>query len=99
MRTVEEVRAELNRYEHPLFLFDAEPGYEGEPRVVIRLRNPIEGVPEYRLPLHARDIAGSQFPWSLQRMLYAALYDYIADMFARTPQSRDVPTNYRKTGE
>ena len=91
MRTVEEIRDELLRYQHPLFVFDAEPGYGGEPRLVIRLRTPVEGVDDYRLPLHPRDIAGSQFAWSLQRMLSAGLYDYIADMFAHTPQSRDEP--------
>jgi len=89
VRTVEEVRQQLQRYQHPLFEFDAQEGWGGNPEVRIRLRHPIDGVDEYRLPLHPRDIAGSQFPWSLQRMLYAGLYDYIADMFIRTPQSRD----------
>lgn len=96
MRTIEEIQEELARYQHPLFVFDAEPGYGDEPRLLIRLRTPIEGVIDYRMPLHPRDLAGSQFPWSLQRMLYAALYDYIADMFERTPQSRDEPSSFAK---
>jgi hypothetical protein len=96
VRTVDEIRGELQRYEHPLFVFDADIGYGDEPRLLIRLRTPIDGVPVYRLPLHPRDLEGPQFPWSLQRMLYAALYDYMADMFLKTPQSREAPSAFPK---
>jgi len=99
VRTVEEIRQELDRYEHPLFVFDAEPSADGEACLLIRLRAPIEGIGDYKLPLHPRDTEGIQFPWSLQRMLYAGLYDYMADMFARTPQSRDDMASSRNKAE
>ena len=89
MLTLHDIQLELARYEHPLFLFGAETGNHGEPVMVIRLRTPIEGVDDYRLPLKERDLGGAQLRWNLQRLLYDCIHDFIADMFIHTPQSRD----------
>ncbi|MDZ7639328.1 MAG: hypothetical protein U5J83_13925 [Bryobacterales bacterium] len=68
--------------------FSAETNPHGDAVLIIRLREPIEGVDDYRLVLHERDVGGSQFAWNLQRLLYDCMHDFIAEMFIRTPQSR-----------
>lgn len=88
MLTVTEIQQQLARYEHPLLLFEAVADAHGEPVLVIRLRKPLEGVDDYRLRIHERDLGGSQFEWNLQRLLYDCIHDFISDMFVRTPQSR-----------
>jgi hypothetical protein len=40
-------------------------------------------------PLHARDLAHPQFPWTFQKFLYDCLHDYMIELFIRTPTNRD----------
>ncbi|MEJ5367987.1 MAG: hypothetical protein WHT08_06700 [Bryobacteraceae bacterium] len=87
MTDLEKVRAELARYEHLLFEFGAEETGAGV-ELVIRLRAPVEGAHVYRAPLHPRDIAHPQFPWSFQRHLYDCMHDYLCELFVRNPQER-----------
>lgn len=87
MPLAEQVRQELQRYEHPLFAFAAEEE-NGSTVIWIRMAQPRPDIHEYRLVLHERDVAGPQFAWNLQRLLYDCLHDYVAEMFTRTPQMR-----------
>jgi hypothetical protein len=82
------VRAELRRYEHPLLDFGVEETPGGGLDLVIRLRDGLPAMSPYRAALHARDIAGSNFAWTFQRLLYDCLHDYLVEMFVRTPQDR-----------
>ncbi|MCX7605133.1 MAG: hypothetical protein N2036_13730 [Bryobacteraceae bacterium] len=86
MTDLEKVRAELSRYEHLLMEFDAEEDSRGGVELIIRLRQPVEGAHVYRAPLHPRDIAHPQFPWTFQRILYGCLHDYLCELFVRDPQ-------------
>jgi len=85
MAPVEKVRAELARYEHLLLDFAAEETPRGV-ELVIRLKQPVDGAPVYRAPLHPRDIAHPQFAWSFQAILYNCLHDYLCELFVRNPQ-------------
>jgi hypothetical protein len=82
------VRAELGRYEHPLFAFDARPSGEGV-EVTIRFAPPEPPVHTYSFQLAPREIEGSQFPWNFQRQLYDCLHDYVIEMFTCNPQRKD----------
>jgi hypothetical protein len=86
---LEKVEAELARYEHALVDFSARE-HNGSIELVITLKNRDLGLHTYYAPLHPRDIAHSQFPWTLQRYLYDCLHDYLIEMFIRTPQTRVV---------
>lgn len=79
------VKAELARYEHPLFVFDARPSDDG---VEIEIRFKPEGVDVhvYTFQMQAREIEHKQFPWTFQRQLYDCLHDYIIEMFTCNPQ-------------
>ena len=85
---LEKVRAELARYEHPLFTFGAREAGEAV-EVLIEFRASEPAVHTYIYPLHARDIEQAQFPWTFQRQLYDCLHDYVVEMFTRNPQCRD----------
>jgi len=86
MSTLERVREELSKYEHPFFDFEArEKGEEVE--MVIRSKVPNVLSPEYRITLNARDIGSSQFQWTFQKLLYDCLTDYVVELFTRDPQS------------
>ncbi len=85
---VEKVRAELARYEHPLFLFDARSAAEGV-EVVIKFRPESPPVHTYVFLLRPREIEQSQFPWTLQSQLYNCLHDYVIEMFTRNPQEKE----------
>ncbi|HTQ85402.1 MAG TPA: hypothetical protein VMI93_04265 [Candidatus Solibacter sp.] len=85
---LEKVRAELARYEHPLFSFGAREAGEAV-EVLIEFRASEPAVHTYIYPLHARDIEQAQFPWTFQRQLYDCLHDYVVEMFTRNPQCRD----------
>ncbi|HWQ54470.1 MAG TPA: hypothetical protein VN442_12365 [Bryobacteraceae bacterium] len=89
MSPIEKVRAELARYEHPLLCFSARER-EGAVELVIEPRAAVPGIHTYAAPVHARDIANPQFPWTLQRYLYDCMHDYLVEMFIRTPQIREV---------
>jgi hypothetical protein len=89
----EKVRAELKRYEHPLFAFDARPATEGV-EILINFQplgtTEANGkVHEYVFLMRAKEIETAQFPWSFQRQLYDCLHDYVIEMFTRNPQCKD----------
>ncbi len=67
-RLVEKVRAELARYEHPLFAFDARPAADGV-EVEIRFKPPDVHLHAYLFLLRPREIEHAQFPWTFQKQL------------------------------
>ena len=69
--------------------FWAEEKPDGSIELLIRTKDEIPGVHTYHAPLHPRDIANDQFPWTFQRYLYDCLHDYLVELFLHTPQSRD----------
>ena len=83
---LEKVRAELARYAHPLFAFDAQPSGEN---VEVRIHFKPAGVEihEYAFLLHPRDIEHTQFQWTFQRLLYDCLTDYIVELFTKSPMT------------
>ena len=84
MNSIERVREELAKYEHPFFDFQArEKGADVE--MVIRSRVPNVLSPEYRITLHERDIQNSQFQWTFQKLLYDCLTDYVVELFTKNP--------------
>jgi hypothetical protein len=84
----EKVRAELARYEHPLFVFGARPAHEGV-EVEIRYAPPVPQVHTYVFLLRPREIENRQFPWTFQKQLYDCLHDFIIEMFTCNPQRQD----------
>ena len=82
---LEIVRAELARYEHPLFEFDARPA-PGGVEILIRFRPPEPQVHVYSYMMHAREIENRQFPWTFQKQLYDCLHDFVIEMFTNNPQ-------------
>jgi hypothetical protein len=84
----EKVRAELARYEHPLFVFGARSAAEGV-EVEIRYSPPEPQVHTYVFLLRPREIENGQFPWTLQKQLYDCLHDFIIEMFTCNPQRQD----------
>lgn len=86
MTSLQRVKAELAKYEHPLVTFDARENGKGV-EVIIEFRNPIVPVHTYYFELHPRDLENAQFEWTFQRQLYDCLHDYLVEMFTRTPQS------------
>jgi hypothetical protein len=84
----EKVRAELARYEHPLFAFSARPAADGV-EVLIRFAPADPLLHEYVFLLRPREIEHSQFPWMFQKQLYDCLHDYVIEMFTRNPQRKD----------
>jgi hypothetical protein len=85
---LEKVRAELARYEHPLFRFDARPASDGV-EIEIRFSPPQPEVHVYTFLLRPREIENAQFPWMLQKQLYDCLHDFVIEMFTRNPQRQD----------
>jgi hypothetical protein len=85
---LEKVHEQLVRYEHPLFDFSVRE-QDGRIELVIDCKLKNLGLHTYYLELHQRDFESSQFPWTLQRLLYDGMNDYIVEMFTHTPQSRD----------
>lgn len=87
MNTLERVKQELAKYEHPLVEFFAEQGGQG---VELRMKvKGVEGIHVYSAPVHDRDAASAQFEWQFQRYLYDCLHDYLVEMFTLNPQRRD----------
>jgi hypothetical protein len=84
----EKVRAELARYEHPLFDFAARSSARGI-ESKIRYKFPEGDLPVYTFELQQREIENSQFPWTFQKQLYDCLHDFIIEMFIRNPQRKD----------
>ncbi len=85
---VNKVRAELVRYEHPLFAFDARAAAEGV-EVLIRFRLADPPIYEYVFLLRPCEIEHAQFPWMLQKQLYDCLHDFVIEMFTSNPQRQD----------
>jgi len=85
---LEKVKRELDRYEHPLFDFDARAA-SGGVEVAIRFRPQGVELHTYQFLLQPREIEHPQFPWSFQRQLYDCLHDYVIEMFIRNPQRKD----------
>jgi hypothetical protein len=85
---LEKVRAELERYAHPLFVFEARPAGE-DVEVLIHFRPEPGAVHTYVYPMRPREIEHPQFAWSFQKQLYDCLHDYVIEMFTRNPQRRD----------
>lgn len=90
MEPIERVREELKKYVHPLLDFSARE-HNGKVELVIDLKYKPEGIHTYYLELHPRDLASTQFPWTLQRLIFDGLHDYFIEMFVYTPQSTDNP--------
>jgi len=88
--SLQNVRAHLALYEHPLLAFSAQET-NGLIEIAIDLKNSPAPVHTYRFTIHPRDLDHPQFDWNLQRQLYDALHDYFIEMFTRTPQERKVP--------
>jgi hypothetical protein len=88
MTAVERVRAELLRYEHPILDFSVRE-HNGRIELVIECKIKGLNLHTYYLELHSRDFESTQFPWTLQRLIYDGMNDYIVEMFTHTPQSRD----------
>lgn len=89
MTDLEKVEQQIARYDHALMKFSARQKADGALELVIELKDPPPGMHVYYAPLHPRDIAHTQFPWTFQKYLYDCLHDYLVEMFLRTPQSRD----------
>lgn len=85
---VDKVKAELARYEHPLFVFDARPNGDGV-EIEIRFQPERADAHVYTYQMPAREIEHRQFPWTFQRQLYDCLHDYVIEMFTRNPQGQD----------
>lgn len=79
------VEAEIGRYEHPLFQWEARAVDRGV-EVIVRLK--ISGIHDdpYRFYLTPRELEARAFPWDFQRQLYNYLHDYLVEMFTRSPQ-------------
>lgn len=82
---LDKVKSELQRYEHPLFLWEALPSQNGVD-VFVRLK--IAGLHDdsYRFHLKPRELEARAFAWDFQRQLYNYLHDYLIEMFTRSPQ-------------
>ena len=86
MSSIEKVRAEIGKYEHPFFEFSARAT---NTEVELCIRSKVIGVlsPEYRLTLAERDLRSAQFPWTFQRLLYDCLTDYVVELFTKCPMT------------
>jgi len=83
------VNIELDRYEHPLFDWEARSAERGV-EVVVRLK--VAGLHDdpYKFYLTPRELEARAFPWDFQRQLYNYLHDYLVEMFTRSPQIYDI---------
>ena len=88
MTPLEKVQEQVARYEHPLLNFSARER-DGRVELVIDCKIKDLGLHTYYLELHQRDFESQQFPWTLQRLLYDGMNDYIVEMFTRNPQLRE----------
>jgi hypothetical protein len=82
MSSIERVREELSRYEHPFFRFEAQEKDAGV-ELLIHSKVPDVLSPTYRITLNERDLQSSQFPWTFQKLLYDCLTDYTVELFTR----------------
>ena len=86
MTSLERLRDELVKYEHPFFDFQARETKEG---VQLLIRSKIANVlsPQYTITLAERDLQSSQFTWSFQKLLYDCLTDYVVELFTKNPRT------------
>ena len=86
MTSVERVRDELAKYEHPLFGFEAREAVDG---IDLIIQSKVRGVPspEYKITLIERDLQSRQFPWTFQKLLYDCLTDYVVELFTKNPMT------------
>lgn len=86
MSSLDRVRGELQKYEHPFFEFSAQ---EKDGGIELRIRSKMPDVhsPEYRITLAERDLQTTQFPWTFQKLLYDCLTDYIVELFTKSPMT------------
>jgi hypothetical protein len=82
------VCAELERYEHPLFSFEARRSTLGV-EVLITCKAGEIPLHTYSITIHPREIENRQFPWMFQKQLYDSLHDYVIEMFTNNPQRQD----------
>ena len=85
---LEKVRAELARYGHPLFSWEASPSPRGI-EVAVRLKHPGLHDEPYKFCLIAREVDAAAFQWDFQRQLYNYLHDYLVEMFTRSPHIKE----------
>jgi hypothetical protein len=86
MSSIDRVREELEKYEHPFFDFQArEKGDEVEMVIRSKVANVLS--PEYKITLNERDLQSAQFPWTFQKLLYDCLTDYIVELFTKCPMT------------
>ena len=86
MSSIDRVCAELEKYEHPFFEFEARPKGEAVEMIIrSKLRDVLS--PEYKITLNDRDLQSSQFPWTFQKLLYDCLTDYVVELFSRNPMT------------
>ena len=86
MTSLERVRDELSRYEHPFFFFEAQQTADGV-ELIIRSKVPDVLSPEYKITFSDRDLQSSQFPWTFQKLLYDCLTDYVVELFTKSPMT------------
>lgn len=86
MSSIERVRQELEKYEHPFFEFEAQEKADG---IELRIHSKVPDVlsPTYRIVLHERDLQSTQFPWTFQKLLYDCLTDYMVELFTKSPMT------------
>jgi hypothetical protein len=86
---LDKVQKELDRYEHPLFEWEAAIEKRG---IEVKVRLKFEGLHDdaYRFLLTRREIEANAFEWDFQRQLYNYLHDYLVEMFTRSPHIRDI---------
>ena len=89
MSSLERVREELAKYEHPFFEFEAleRDGQDGGVEMVIRSKVKDVHSPEYRITFVERDIQSTQFAWTFQKLLYDCLTDYVVELFTKSPMT------------
>ena len=85
---LERVERELERYEHPLFDWRAEPSDRGI-KVIVCLKYPGIHDDPYVFYLTPRELEARAFAWDFQRQLYNYLHDYLVEMFTKSPQIRE----------
>ena len=86
MTSTERVCEELAKYEHPMFAFEAREAADGV-ELIIRSKLPNVLSPEYKITLAERDLQSRQFPWTLQKLLYDCLTDYVVELFTKSPMT------------
>lgn len=82
---LDKVNRELDRYEHPLFEWEA-ISIERGIQVVVRVKNHDPDIHDYSFVLTPRELEARAFEWDFQRQIYNYLHDYLVEMFTRSPQ-------------